>query len=43
MLPRVLNKKDLRACVEALMAQRTVVGPVAKEDKFVFAQTSIVI
>jgi len=38
MLPRVLNKKDLRACVEALMAQRTVVGPVAKEDKFVFAQ-----
>ena len=38
MLPRVLNKKDFRAFVEALMRQHAVVGPVAKEDKFVFAE-----
>ncbi|HPD14726.1 MAG TPA: 4Fe-4S dicluster domain-containing protein [Planctomycetota bacterium] len=36
MLPRVLNKRDFKGFVEALMHGNAVAGPVAKENKFVF-------
>jgi ferredoxin len=38
MLPRVLSKKGFKGFVEALMARNSVVGPVAKENKFVFQE-----
>jgi len=38
MLPRVLSTDDFAKFVDALIAQRPVAGPVAKEDKFVFDQ-----
>ena len=38
MLPRVLSKKDFAPFVQALMGGTSVVGPVAKENKFVFAE-----
>ncbi len=38
MLPRVLSKKGFKSFVEALMKSHSVVGPVAKEDKFVFQE-----
>ncbi|MBM4039341.1 MAG: Ni/Fe hydrogenase subunit beta [Planctomycetes bacterium] len=36
MLPRVLDKRSFRSCVQALLAGHSVVGPMAKGDKFVF-------
>jgi len=38
MLPRVLSKDDFLKFVDVLIAENPVVGPVAKEDKFVFSQ-----
>ena len=38
MLPRVLKKRQFKAFVEALMPHNAVVGPVAKEDRFVFEE-----
>jgi len=38
MLPRVLDKKDFKTFVDALIAENTVVGPVAKENQFVFGE-----
>lgn len=37
MLPRVLSKRNFDGFVQSLLRDNTVVGPVAKEDKFVFA------
>jgi len=36
MLPRVLHKDDFKKFVEVLIAENPVVGPVAKESKFIF-------
>ena len=38
MLPRVLDKDSFANFVEALMAENRVVGPVAKDGKFAFAE-----
>ncbi|MFP4056562.1 MAG: 4Fe-4S dicluster domain-containing protein [Candidatus Brocadiia bacterium] len=38
MLPRVLPKEDFDKLVEALLAERRVAGPVAKDGKFAFAE-----
>ena len=38
MLPRVISKDDFQKLAELLIAEGPVVGPVAKEDRFVFAE-----
>ncbi len=38
MLPRVLSKRTFKSVVQALLPENSVVGPVAKEDKFVFGE-----
>ena len=42
MLPRVISKTSFKAFVEALIAGNRVVGPVAKENKFVFDELASV-
>lgn len=40
MLPRVLSKSGFKKTVEAFLSANSVIGPVAKEDKFVFSEVA---